>query len=118
MPDPAAGLLQCQNLLFRIPTPTYGLGLIEVITGGMLRANLAANATGRISAWESAERFNINGNDGTITRFGWKAQNKSLLVFSGEAYNVEIGVTNELFPQEREEIGLPSLSHARGPRRT
>jgi hypothetical protein len=23
-------------------------------------------------------------NDGTITRFGWKAQNKSLLVFAGE----------------------------------
>ena len=48
-------------------------------------------------------RFNTNGNDGTITRFGWKAQNKSLLIFSGEANNVEVGVTNELFPQEREE---------------
>jgi hypothetical protein len=31
---------------------------------------------------------NKNGNDGTIARFGWKAQNKSLLIFSGEAYNV------------------------------
>src|SRR5262249_13748488 len=48
-------------------------------------------------------RFNRSGNDGTITRFGWKAQNKSLLIFSGEAYNVEMGVTNELFPQERDE---------------
>ena len=46
--------------------------------------------------------FNRSGNDGTITRFGWKAQNKSLLVFAGEAYNVEQGVTNELFPNERE----------------
>ena len=46
-------------------------------------------------------RFNTNGNDGTITRFGWKAQNKSLLIFAGEAYNVEQGVTNELFPSER-----------------
>ena len=44
---------------------------------------------------------NRSGNDGTITRFGWKAQNKSLLIFSGEAYNVEIGVTNEAFPDER-----------------
>ena len=43
-----------------------------------------------------------NGNDGTIARFGWKAQNKSLLLFAGEAYNVEIGVTNDLFPSERE----------------
>ena len=46
--------------------------------------------------------FNHSGNDGTITRFGWKAQNKSLLMFAGEAYNVEQGVTNELFPNERE----------------
>jgi hypothetical protein len=36
---------------------------------------------------------------GAVTRFGWKAQNKSLLVFAGEAYNVE----NEAFPNERED---------------
>jgi CxxC motif-containing protein (DUF1111 family) len=36
-----------------------------------------------------------------ITRFGRKAQNKSLLIFSGEAYNVEMGVSNEAFPNER-----------------
>jgi CxxC motif-containing protein (DUF1111 family) len=46
---------------------------------------------------------NRNGNDGTIARFGWKAQNKSLLLFAGEAYNVEQGITNELFPTERDE---------------
>jgi len=53
---------------------------------------------------------NRSGNDGTITRFGWKAQNKSLVIFSGEAYNVEMGVTNELFPSERpspDEAALP-----------
>src|SRR5258708_279656 len=42
-------------------------------------------------------------NDATITRFGWKAQNKSFLMFASEAYNVEMGVTNQLFPQERDE---------------
>ena len=46
---------------------------------------------------------NTNANDGGVTRFGWKAQNKSLTVFSGEAYNVEMGVTNEVFPNERED---------------
>ena len=45
--------------------------------------------------------LNRSSNDGTVTRFGWKAQNKSLLMFSGEAYNVEMGVTNELFSTER-----------------
>ena len=48
-------------------------------------------------------RTNSNGNDGTIARFGWKAQNQSLLLFSGEAYNVEMGITNELFQSEREQ---------------
>ena len=48
--------------------------------------------------------FNTNANDGTITRFGWKAQNKSLLIFSGEAYNVEQGVSNENFPNERSAV--------------
>ena len=62
--------------------------------------------TGELSGrWAAPSRgqTNNNGNDGTIARFGWKAQNKSLLIFSGEAYNVEMGITNELFPTEREE---------------
>ena len=44
-----------------------------------------------------------SGNDGTITRFGWKAQNKSSPSFAGEAYNVEVGITNEVFPTATEE---------------
>ncbi len=90
------------GLTFRIPTPTYGLGLVEAIPDSALRANLAANRA-RKQELGIAGRFNTSANDGTITRFGWKAQNKSLAIFSGEAYNVEIGVTNDLFPQEREE---------------
>jgi CxxC motif-containing protein (DUF1111 family) len=45
--------------------------------------------------------LDIGANDGTVTKLGWKAQNKSLLMFSGEAYNVEMGATNELFRNER-----------------
>jgi len=89
------------NIIFRIPTPTFGLGLIESISDAALRAGFSATAAPR-TALGIQGRFNTNGNDGTITRFGWKAQNKSLLLFSGEAYNVEVGVTNDLFPQERE----------------
>src|SRR5207249_760050 len=33
--------------------------------------------------------------------------NKSLVIFAGEAYNVEQGITNELFPDERGERGVP-----------
>jgi CxxC motif-containing protein (DUF1111 family) len=69
-------------------------------------ANQAAESTvGRLLGISGHP--NRSGNDGSITRFGWKAQNKSLMVFSGEAYNVEMGVTNELFPNERGYPGNP-----------
>jgi len=48
-------------------------------------------------------RFNRSGNTATITKFGWKAQNPSLDVFAGEAYNVEMGITNDNFPMKRNE---------------
>jgi CxxC motif-containing protein (DUF1111 family) len=88
------------NLIFRIPTPTFGAGLIEGIPDATILANMAANASLK-QQLGIAGHPNYSGNDGSITRFGWKAQNKSLEIFSGEAYNVEIGVTNELFPNER-----------------
>ena len=93
-------MLAQHNVSFRIPTPTFGLGLIESITEDTIIANQAAEAEAGESLGITGQT-NRSGNDGTITRFGWKAQNKSLLMFSGEAYNVEMGITNELFPNER-----------------
>lgn len=89
------------NVSFRIPTPVFGLGLVENTPDQNLINDAAAIADKR-SALGITGHFNYTGNDGTITRFGWKAQNKSLMIFAGEAYNVEMGVTNELFPNERE----------------
>lgn len=91
------------NVIFRIPTPVFGLGLVEATPDAALRANLASTAFSRASLGIGGT-FNTSGNDGTITRFGWKAQNKSLLIFVGEAYNVEQGVSNELFPNERSAV--------------
>jgi CxxC motif-containing protein (DUF1111 family) len=89
------------NASFRIPTPTYGTGLMENIPDTTLTANLAANAQQKAQLGISGH-LNTNPNDGRITRYGWKAQNVSLLMFSGEAYNVEEGITNELFQTERD----------------
>jgi len=89
------------NIIFRIPTPTFGNGLIEAIPDVTILANVKSKLYG-IKGHE-----NRNGNDGTLTRFGWKAQNKSLAIFSGEAYNVEMGISNELFSDERGEAGVP-----------
>ncbi len=98
-----ATALNNDNVIFRIPTPLYGLGLVEATPDSTLQANLTATQSQR-AALKIGGTFNTSGNDGTITRFGWKAQNKSLLVFVGEAYNVEQGVSNEVFPNERSAV--------------
>jgi len=113
-PDFATQLAN-QNVIFRIPTPTFGAGLIEQIPDSALLANLSNGASARqalgirgrpnfnVAGRTITGQTNNNGNDGTIARFGWKAQNKSLLMFAGEAYNVEMGITNEVFETERDE---------------
>jgi CxxC motif-containing protein (DUF1111 family) len=100
--------LAVNDLIFRIPTPVFGAGLIENLDDSTLLTNQAANLSNTLGI---AGTFNHSGNDGTITRFGWKAQNKSLHIFAGEAYNVEMGVSNELFPQDRP---LPEEEQATG----
>jgi len=94
-----------KNIVFRIPLQLFGMGLIDSIQDREILARHAATA-GYRTANGIKGMPNTSGNDGTITRFGWKAQNKSLTLFSGEAYNVEMGVTNELFPQATEENPL------------
>jgi CxxC motif-containing protein (DUF1111 family) len=113
-PDFATELAN-HNVIFRIPTPVFGAGLIEEIEDSTILANLAENSAQKASLGIRGHAnvavtgrtitgvANRNGNDGTITRFGWKGQNVSLAVFSGEAYNVEMGITNELFQNEREQ---------------
>jgi len=111
------------NIIFRIPTPVFGAGLMEQIPDAVIEANRNGEADSK-KLYGIRGRSNVtlagrtttsggrvlpgaenhSGNDGTIARFGWKAQNKSLLVFAGEAYNVEMGVSNELFPTERSEL--------------
>jgi len=108
--NPLTGQGGNRNIIFRIPTPVFGAGLIEGISDSAILANLRANASaksalgihGHANAHLSGN-VNLSANDGTITRFGWKAQNKSVLMFAGEAYNVEMGISNQLFPQERDE---------------
>jgi len=91
------------NLRFRIPLQLFGLGIVDGIQdreivrhhqeSAALRAQLGIGGVANRSA-----------NDGTITRFGWKAQNKSIAIFAGEAYNVEMGITNDVFPQATDEM--------------
>jgi len=98
-----ASAVSNHNVIFRIPTPTFGLGLVENTPDSVLQANLTSTQALK-SVLGISGKLNTSGNDGSVTRFGWKAQNKSLLVFAGEAYNVEQGVSNEVFPNERSAV--------------
>jgi CxxC motif-containing protein (DUF1111 family) len=90
------------NLSFRIPLQMFGLGLIDSIQDREILAQHDATASLRAPLGIQGHP-NRSGNDNTITRFGWKAQNKSITMFAAEAYNVEMGITNELFPTQKEE---------------
>lgn len=108
--NPLTGQAGNPNIVFRIPTPLYGLGLIEAIPDSVILGNSHANREAKYAEGIYGHpnailsgNANFSANDGTITRFGWKAQNKSLLMFAAEAYNVEMGISNQMFPQERDE---------------
>ncbi len=78
----------------RIPTPLFGLGLVEAIPDETLR-RLESVTGGRAAlVMEPGSRIQ------RIGRFGWKAQLATLLAFAGDAYVNEMGITNDIFPSE------------------
>jgi CxxC motif-containing protein (DUF1111 family) len=91
------------DLVFRIPTPAFGGGLIEAIPGDTILANKQAQPLRKFI-------FGIGGRENRdadgVSRFGWKAQLTQLLSFSADAYRTEMGVTSRLFPDERTVDGL------------
>jgi CxxC motif-containing protein (DUF1111 family) len=91
------------NVALRIPTPLFGLGLVENTSDATLRSNLESTAVARAKLGIGGA-FNINPYDGAILRFGWKAHQNSLLAFSAEAASLEEGISNELFPNERDVV--------------
>jgi CxxC motif-containing protein (DUF1111 family) len=95
-----AAQLTANNVIFRIPPPTFGDGLVEMVSDSNLQSAVAGQAQQNASLGITGQ-FNLSGNTGNITRYGWKAQNASMMMFAGEAYNVEEGVTNDLFPEKR-----------------
>ena len=85
----------------RVPIPLFGAGLVEAIPDEAL---LALDDAG------DRDRDGISGRAAIITdiatghrrvgRFGWKAQHATLLAFGADAYRNEMGITNDLFPDE------------------
>jgi CxxC motif-containing protein (DUF1111 family) len=85
----------------RVPIPLFGAGLVEAIPDEVLMA---------LDDPDDRDRDGISGRAALIVdiatghrrvgRFGWKAQQATLLAFSADAYRNEMGITNDLFPQE------------------
>jgi len=85
----------------RMSIPLFGAGLIEAVPDETLLA---------LEDPFDRDRDGISGRAAVVTdvasgrrrigRFGWKAQVATLLTFSGDAYTNEMGITNDLFPQE------------------
>jgi CxxC motif-containing protein (DUF1111 family) len=85
----------------RVPIPLFGAGLVEAIPDETLMAledpfdrngDGVSGRAGLIVDVESGQR--------RVGRFGWKAQHATLITFGADAYRNEMGITNDLFPQE------------------
>ncbi len=114
----------------RQTTPLFGLGLIEAIPDADILRNAAQQSRGNNDLRGRPQEPNnrppgngqpngapiynidndISGRAAIITdvvsgnqrvgRFGWKAQQATILAFSADAYVNEMGITNRFFPHE------------------
>jgi CxxC motif-containing protein (DUF1111 family) len=89
------------DIEFRVPPPMFGDGLMEIIREKDILSNQSAQCAQEASTGICGTPNYAS--DGSIGRFGWKAQNRSALIFISEALTGEMGVTDEAFPNENDE---------------
>ncbi len=86
----------------RITPSVFGIGLVEAIPEADIIAgetNPPPGISGRVHYVEG----------GMVGRFGWKAQIAQVVTFSGDATLQEMGITNDLFPNENAPNGDQDL---------
>ena len=79
---------------FRVTTSTLGDGFVECLANATLENNVAAQPSGQRGILTNVPVTEAN-NTLRHGRFGWKAQQASLLSFAGDAYLNEMGITNK-----------------------
>jgi CxxC motif-containing protein (DUF1111 family) len=85
----------------RAPIPIFGDGLIEAIDDDTLLAlQDPFDRDGNGVTGRAAMILDVATGQRRVGRFGWKAQQATLLAFAGDAYRNEMGITNDLFPKE------------------
>ena len=88
-------------IIRRVPIPLFGAGLVEAIDDDTLLQLADTQARGRDGISGRAALVTDRGTgERRVGRFGWKAQHATLLAFSADAYRNELGITNDLFPDE------------------
>lgn len=92
----------------RLTTPLFGAGLIEAIPDATLIAAAAAAKPDGVRGRVSLVNDVTTGNQ-RVGRFGWKAQQATLLAFSADAFVNEMGITNRFFPEENAPNGNTAL---------
>jgi CxxC motif-containing protein (DUF1111 family) len=85
----------------RAPIPLFGAGLVEAIPDDTLLSledPVDRNRDG--VSGRAAAVIDLATGERRVGRFGWKAQHATLLTFGADAYRNEMGITNDVFPQE------------------
>src|SRR5688572_18222970 len=85
----------------RAPIPLFGAGLVEAIPDEALLALEDPSDRNRDGvSGRAAIVVDLASGRRRVGRFGWKAQHATLLAFGADAYRNEMGITNDLFPEE------------------
>lgn len=85
----------------RAPIPLFGAGLVEAIPDEALLALEDPDDRNRDGvSGRAAIVVDVATGERRVGRFGWKAQHATLLAFGADAYRNEMGITNDLFPDE------------------
>jgi CxxC motif-containing protein (DUF1111 family) len=92
----------------RRTTALFGLGLVDATPEATFRA-LAEQQPAAIRG-RLAPVADLPTGSPALGKFGWKGQAPSLLQFAALAMQVELGITNPLFPSEQVPSGDPGLA--------
>ena len=84
----------------RIPSPVFGLGLLEAVPEAEILALADPDdANGDGISGRPNYVWDVERHAEVLGRFGWKANNPTLLQQGASAYINDMGVTNPLFPE-------------------
>jgi CxxC motif-containing protein (DUF1111 family) len=101
--------LQANVIAHRITPPLMGFGLVEAILDGDILANAVNPPPGVHGIASYVQPLEDPLGPQRVARFGWKAQQATLLSFSADASVNEMGITNSLLLAENAPNGNLAL---------